>query len=145
MRSTSVLVRVLTGALLILGPLAVLGVSKAASAVEPKKSAKKKGPSIVLPARKGAAPTPKTKAQPKMTPEHVEIPGDKGGGNGKANNISDELRGPTRIDFDDRLIQGQTNKSGAVYLFDRKETGISSMVKRRKSFKQLTLGTIYDR
>src|SRR5262245_23159521 len=37
-----------------------------------------------------------------------------------------ELRGPTRIDFDDRLIQGQTNKSGAVYLFDRKETGISS-------------------
>src|SRR5437879_4703059 len=30
-------------------------------------------------------------------------------------------RGPTRIDFDDRLIQGQTNKSGAVYLYDRKE------------------------
>src|SRR4051812_27940169 len=29
-------------------------------------------------------------------------------------------RGPTRIDFDDRLIQGQTNKSGAVYLYDRK-------------------------
>ena len=56
-----------------------------------------------------------------------------------------ELRGPTRIDFDDRLIQGQTNKSGAVYLFDRKETGISSMVKRRKSFRQLTLSTIYDR
>lgn len=56
-----------------------------------------------------------------------------------------ELRGPTRIDFDDRLIQGQTNKSGAVYLFDRKETGISSMVRRRKSFRQLTLGTIYDR
>jgi hypothetical protein len=56
-----------------------------------------------------------------------------------------ELRGPTRIDFDDRLIQGQTNKSGAVYLFDRKETGISSMVRRRKSFRQLTLSTIYDR
>jgi hypothetical protein len=59
--------------------------------------------------------------------------------------MSEELRGPTRIDFDDRLIQGQTNKSGAVYLFDRKETGISSMVKRRKSFRQLTLSTIYDR
>lgn len=56
-----------------------------------------------------------------------------------------ELRGPTRIDFDDRLIQGQTNKSGAVYLFDRKETGISSMVKRRKSFKQLTVETVFDR
>ncbi len=53
--------------------------------------------------------------------------------------------GPTRIDFDDRLIQGQTNKSGAVYLFDRKETGISSMVKRRKSFRHLTIRTVYDR
>lgn len=56
-----------------------------------------------------------------------------------------ELRGPTRIDFDDRLIQGQTNKSGAVYLFDRKETGISSMVRRTKSFRKLTLATVYDR
>ena len=58
---------------------------------------------------------------------------------------STNFRGPTRIDFDDRLIQGQTNKSGAVYLFDRKETGITSMVKRRKSFRQLTLQTVYDR
>jgi hypothetical protein len=56
-----------------------------------------------------------------------------------------DLRGPTRLDFDDRLIQGQTNKSGAVYLFDRKETGISSMVKRRKSFRDLTIHTVYDR
>jgi hypothetical protein len=56
-----------------------------------------------------------------------------------------DLRGPTRLDFDDRLIQGQTNKSGAVYLFDRKETGISSMVRRRKTFRQLTLRTVYDR
>lgn len=52
--------------------------------------------------------------------------------------------GPTRLDFDDRLIQGQTNKSGAVYLFDRKETGIASMVKRRKSFRHLTIRTVYD-
>lgn len=58
---------------------------------------------------------------------------------------SASVRGPTRLDFDDRLIQGQTNKSGAVYLFDRKETGISSMVRRRKSFRRLTIRTIYDR
>lgn len=55
------------------------------------------------------------------------------------------FRGPTRIDFDDRLVQGQTNKSGAVVLFSRKATNISSMVKRRKSFRHLTLETIYDR
>jgi hypothetical protein len=44
-------------------------------------------------------------------------------------------RGPTRIDFDDRLIQGQTNKSGAVYLFDRKELSVRSMVQQRTSFR----------
>ena len=55
------------------------------------------------------------------------------------------FQGPTRIDFDDRLIQGQTNRSGAVYLFDRKETGIRSMVRRRRTFKALTIQTIYDR
>ena len=44
-------------------------------------------------------------------------------------------RGPTRIDFDDRLIQGQTNKSGAVYLYDRKELKTRSMIKKRESFR----------
>ncbi len=44
-------------------------------------------------------------------------------------------RGPTRLDFDDRLIQGQTNKSGAVYLFDRKELSVRSMVQQRSSFR----------
>ncbi|HEY8207120.1 MAG TPA: hypothetical protein VIG99_06555 [Myxococcaceae bacterium] len=53
-------------------------------------------------------------------------------------------RGPTRIDFDDRLIQGQTNKSGAVYLYDRKELQTKSMVKRRETFRQEILSTVYD-
>jgi len=53
-------------------------------------------------------------------------------------------RGPTRIDFDDRLIQGQTNKSGAVYLYDRKELKQSSMVKKRESFREEIVGVVYD-
>lgn len=53
-------------------------------------------------------------------------------------------RGPARIDFDDRLIQGQTNKSGAVYLYDRKELKTRSMIKERESFRSETLSTIYD-
>jgi hypothetical protein len=44
-------------------------------------------------------------------------------------------RGPTRIDFDDRLIQGQTNKSGSVYLYDRKELNVRSMIKKRENFR----------
>ena len=53
-------------------------------------------------------------------------------------------RGPTRIDFDDRLIQGQTNKSGAVYLYDRKELKQRSMIKTRDSFRDEIVSTVYD-
>ena len=53
-------------------------------------------------------------------------------------------RGPTRIDFDDRLIQGQTNKSGAVYLYDRKELKQRSMIKRRETFREEIVGAVYD-
>jgi hypothetical protein len=52
---------------------------------------------------------------------------------------------PTRIDFDDRVIQGQTNTSGAVYLLERKETPIRSMIRPRISFRHLTIRTVYDR
>lgn len=53
-------------------------------------------------------------------------------------------RGPTRIDFDDRLIQGQTNKSGAVYLYDRKELKTRSMIKTRDSFRDEIITSVYD-
>ncbi len=53
-------------------------------------------------------------------------------------------RGPARIDFDDRLIQGQTNKSGAVYLYDRKELKTRSMIRERESFRPEILSTVYD-
>jgi len=53
-------------------------------------------------------------------------------------------RGPTRIDFDDRLIQGQTNRSGAVYLYDRKELKTRSMLKTRDSFREEIVGSVYD-
>lgn len=55
-----------------------------------------------------------------------------------------QSRGPTRIDFDDRLIQGQTNKSGAVYLYDRKELKTRSMIKKRESFRDEIVGSLYD-
>jgi hypothetical protein len=45
-----------------------------------------------------------------------------------------QQRGPTRIDFDDRLIQGQSNSAGSVYLYDRKQLELEPMVKKRDSF-----------
>jgi hypothetical protein len=53
-------------------------------------------------------------------------------------------RGPTRIDFDDRLIQGQRNSAGAVYLYDRKELKQRSMIKKRESFREEIVGVVYD-
>jgi len=43
--------------------------------------------------------------------------------------------GPTRIDFDDRLVQGQTNKLGAVYLYQRKAPAQPSLLVRRNTFR----------
>jgi len=63
---------------------------------------------------------------------------------GAAASATPPTRGPARIDFDDRLIQGQTNKSGAVYLYDRKELKTTSMIKERESFRSETLSTVYD-
>jgi hypothetical protein len=43
-------------------------------------------------------------------------------------------RGPSRIEFDDRLVQGQTNKANAIYLFERRESALRSLLKKRENF-----------
>ena len=45
-------------------------------------------------------------------------------------------RGTTRIEFDPRAVEGQTKKAGAIYLFQRKDAEIKSLVKRRTSFRE---------
>jgi hypothetical protein len=42
--------------------------------------------------------------------------------------------GPARIEFDDRLVQGQTNKANAIYLFERRESALRSLLKKRTDF-----------
>lgn len=44
-------------------------------------------------------------------------------------------RGPARLDFDDRLVQGQSNKAGAIFLYDRKTLPLRSMVHTRTNFR----------
>jgi hypothetical protein len=48
-----------------------------------------------------------------------------------------------RVEFDGRLIQGQTAKAGAVYLFARVSTNLRSMVKERSSFKDKIVRTVF--
>jgi hypothetical protein len=43
-------------------------------------------------------------------------------------------KGPARIEFDDRLVQGQTNKANAIYLFERRESALRSLLKKRSDF-----------
>ncbi|MDP2340194.1 MAG: hypothetical protein Q8O67_04485 [Deltaproteobacteria bacterium] len=43
-------------------------------------------------------------------------------------------KGPARIEFDDRLVQGQTNKANAIYLFERRESALRSLLKKRSNF-----------
>lgn len=52
--------------------------------------------------------------------------------------------GPTRLDFDDRLIKGQTTKAGSVYIYDRQEIDIRSLVKRSRSFKARIVRTVFE-
>jgi len=101
-------------------------------------------------ASKGKAKKPTgSKSVPKFEPKAdpastVSDPVTGEAASGATASASPPSRGPARIDFDDRLIQGQTNKSGAVYLYDRKELKTRSMIKERESFRSETLSTVYD-
>lgn len=94
---------------------------------------KKKGKAAAAPAPSAAPSSPAPEAAP------AAPAADSGGGGGATG-----VRGPTRIDFDDRLIQGQSNKSGAVYLYDRKELKVRSMIKKRDNFRDEIVGSLYD-
>jgi hypothetical protein len=73
------------------------------------------------------APTPKPAAK---TPEPEAAPSPTSGGGEAAGG----RRGPSRIEFDDRLVQGQTNKANAIYLFERRESALRSLLKKRTNF-----------
>lgn len=52
------------------------------------------------------------------------------------------FRRPSRMEFDERLIMGQSLKSGAVYLFERKDSEIQSMLRIRKDYRKELLEPI---
>ena len=52
------------------------------------------------------------------------------------------LRRGGRVEFDGRLVQGQTAKSGAIYLFARKRSELKSMVEERTHYRKEILRTV---
>jgi hypothetical protein len=90
--------------------------------------------------KKAEQPAPPAEETPAPAPAPAaETPG---GGDSGGGELMGTRRGPARVDFDDRLIQGQTNKSGAIYIFERKNSEIHSMVRRRTSFREEILRSI---
>ncbi|MBK8482507.1 MAG: hypothetical protein IPL40_15305 [Proteobacteria bacterium] len=53
------------------------------------------------------------------------------------------LRRGARVEFDGRLVQGQTAKSGAIYLFARKRSELRSMIVERTNYRTEILQTVY--
>ena len=58
--------------------------------------------------------------------------------------LGQTYKGPTRVDFDDRLIKGQTTKAGSVYIYDRQEIDIKSLVNRARSFRARIIRTVFE-
>jgi hypothetical protein len=122
--------------LTLIGALVMLSGSTALAA--PKKKAGRPAAAAVKKEPKEPKEAPSVNLNSRPPAGALEQQADTGGGGAAP------TRGPTRIDFDDRLIQGQTNKSGAVYLYDRKELKTRSMIKKRESFRDEIVGSLYD-
>lgn len=93
-------------------------------------------------AAKGKKPTPKgaVKTTPATTPLKPEgsAPDPRASAPADVNNDAPidtgTRKGPARMEFDDRLVQGQTNKANAIYLFERRESALRSLLKKRTDF-----------
>jgi hypothetical protein len=90
-------------------------------------------------------PRPKQKAAPKEEtpePEPAAAPAKAGGGGGGPAAGPENLQRGGRVEFDGRLVQGQTAKSGAIYLFARQRTDLRSMVRERVEYRKEILRTV---
>ena len=52
------------------------------------------------------------------------------------------LKRARHMEFDERLIMGQSLKSGALYLFERKDSEIQTMLKIRRDYRQELLAPL---
>jgi len=58
--------------------------------------------------------------------------------------LAQGYRGPTRVNFDERLIKGQTTKAGSVYIYDRQQSKIRSLVNKKRRFRQKIIRTVFE-
>lgn len=90
------------------------------------------------PGKPRPAPAPAPEPAPAPAPEPAAAPASGGGGGTPVG-----LSGTTRIEFDGQQIKGQTTKAGEVQVMERKDTELKSMVKRRTSFRDEIIQTVF--
>ena len=99
--------------------------SRAVTSVRLAKDTKKKAAGKKAgPAEKAAPEGARVDPRAAPPPEAAVVPG-----NGES-----ARRGMARIEFDDRLVQGQTNKANAIYLFERRASSMRSLLHKRADF-----------
>ncbi len=69
----------------------------------------------------------------------AEEAGISAGAGGESNR---SLKRARHMEFDERLIMGQSLKSGALYLFERKDSEIQTMLKIRRDYRQELLAPL---
>lgn len=120
----------------------VPGVRSAESATSPdeprlaRRSKRNKKPKPRAAPAPAPAPAPAASA-PAPAPEEADddAPAPPAGAEAAAGEVLERRRsGPSRIEFDDRLIQGQTNKANAIYLFERRASELRTLVKKRRNY-----------
>lgn len=120
---------ILLAAFLIIAPAVPFGEGDGTAHAQSRRSKQRKGAAKPAPAKKPVIKLPQETAEPEPAQPAAGTP---------------PQRGPTRIDFDDRLVQGQTNRAGSVYLYDRKELKTEPMVRKRQSFRKEIIESVYD-
>jgi hypothetical protein len=88
----------------------------------------------------GRGTTKKPPVRPEPEPASAPEPAPASGGGGE---VPIGMAGTTKVEFDGLQIKGQTTKAGEVQILQRKETGLRSMVKRRTSFREEIIQTVF--
>ncbi len=100
-----------------------------------KRVAARRSTKSVSPAAKSPTVTPPAPVAPSVTPAHASK-------TEAAKNDQNVVQRESKIEFDERLVQGQT-ASGAIYLFERGASEFLSMVHIPSSFREKTLAKIF--
>ena len=100
-------------------------------------------PSKPAASKPAAAPATAPERKPGTPPERKGPAGGEDERRGPRPEEERELKRGERVEFDGRIIEGQTAAQGAIYLFERLPSELRSMVMERRSFQTEVMETLY--